>query len=148
MTDRIAHDHPTVETVAGTLGRYGGTSRPEIRFEEAIDVADGDVIRLVLDGVEYRARVSVSADRSPVIRGAYDTPRMARNPESGTNHLAQWVANSGLEKGRTVHLDVVEPGFKYGLRKPGESATYVTGRPDDGLASIAAEIEDGEDGST
>ena len=141
MTDRIAHDHPTIETASGILDRYGGTNRPEVRFEEERDLTDGDLIRLVLDGVEYRSQV-VIRDGTTVIRGAYETPRMARDPGSGTNALTEWVTDRDLERGRTVHLDVVEPGFKYGLRAPGERATYVSGRPDRGLADIAERLED------
>lgn len=142
MTDRIAHDHPTIETASGILDRYGGTNRPEVRIEGDLDLADGDLIRVVLDGVEYRSQVAVRTDGTIVIRGAYETPRMARNPGSGSNALAEWVAERDLDRGRTVHLDVVEPGFKYGLRAPGESATYATGRPDRGLADIAERLED------
>jgi hypothetical protein len=40
-------------------------------------------------------------------------------------------------------VDVVEPGFKYGVRAPGESATYrSTGTPDAGLADIAASLDE------
>lgn len=142
MADRIAHDHPTIETATGLLDRYGGTDRPEIRIEEDLEVSDGDVIRLVLDGAEYRSQVAVRADGTAIIRGAYETPRLARNPGSGTNALPGWVADRELGRGRTIHLDVVEPGFKYGLRAPGERAIYATGRPDRGLADIAERLED------
>ena len=41
-------------------------------------------------------------------------------------------------------VDVAEAGFFYGLRAPGEAAVYeVPDRPDDGLAAIARELEDG-----
>lgn len=141
MTERVTHDHPSVQTIAATIDRYGRTTRPEIQVTEPIDVAEGDVIRLVLDGSEYRTRIEMRRGR-PVFRGAYETPRMAREPGSGENHLPKWVDEHDLEAGRTVHLDVVEPGFKYGLRAPGEQATYRTGRPDAGLASIAKDLED------
>lgn len=142
MPDRIAHDHPTIETVTGILDRHGGTNRPEVRFEDAIGLNDGDMIRLVLEGVEYRSKVGVSANGTTTIRGAYETPRIARSPGSGTNAMVEWVAGREIERGRSVHLDVVEPGFKYGLRAPGETATYATGRPDRNLADIANRLED------
>ncbi len=141
MTERIAHDHPTVETISATIHRYGGTTRPEIHIEASIDAAADDVIRLVLDDSEYRVRIEYSGD-TPLIRGAYDTPRLARTPGTGENHLLEWVADRNLEPGRTVHLDIIEPGFRYGLRGPGESATYTTGRPDSSLADIADSLGD------
>lgn len=136
MTERITHDHPTIETRTATIGRIGGTTRPEVRIEPGLGLETGQVVRLVLDGSEYRVLIEQSGGRT-VLRGAYDTPRMARSPGTGTNHLERWVADRSLDPGRTVHLDVVEEGFKYGLRGPGESATYTTGRPDSGLADIA-----------
>lgn len=136
MSDRVAHDHPTIETIPATIGRFGRTTRPEIRIGEEIDLEEGTIIHLVLGGTELRAMVEQRGG-SLAIRGAYKTPRMARNPGSGENHLESWVAERDLEPGRTVHLDVVEPGYKYGLRAPGESGTYTTGRPDSGLADIA-----------
>lgn len=142
MPDRVPHDHPTVETIDGTLGRYGGTRRPEIRLPETDEIPTGEVVRLVLDGTEYRTKVERQTDGSPVLRGAYETPRLARNPGSATDALQPWVDERDLDFGRTVHLDVVDSGYKYGLRAPGESATYATTEtPDDSLASIARDLD-------
>ncbi|MFW5938198.1 MAG: DUF7112 family protein [Halanaeroarchaeum sp.] len=142
MPDRVPHDHPTVETIDGTLGRYGGTRRPEIRLPETDDIPTGDVVRLVLDGTEYRTKIERQTDGSPVLRGAYETPRLARNPGSATDALQPWVDERELDFGRTVHLDVVDSGYRYGLRAPGESATYATTEtPDDSLASIARDLD-------
>lgn len=141
MTDRVSHDHPTIETVSATVARYGGTSRPEIRVTDRLSVEQGTVVRLVLGGREYYAEVQAADSDTPVLRGAYPSPRTARNPGGATNHLAEWVEEQDLEWGRTVQVDVVAPGFKYGLRAPGESATYKTGRPDEGLADIARDLD-------
>jgi len=141
MADRIAHDHPTITTVPATLDRIGSTNRPAVHVSEPVDVDDDSVPRLLLSGSEYRARISKRTDGTTVIRGAFETPRMARNPGAGENQLQAWIDARDLSFGRTVHFDVVEPGFKYGLRAPGESATYSSGRPDEGLASIAENIE-------
>ena len=141
MADRIAFDHPTVRTVPATVERVGPTRRSSIHVSEHLDVEDGSVIRLVLSGSEYRAQVSVRADGTTELRGAFDTPRMARNPTDDENRLLEWIDERDLAFGRTVHLDVVETGYKYGLRAPGEEATYTTGRPDDGLAAIAEDLE-------
>ncbi|MFB6082016.1 MAG: hypothetical protein ABEJ67_04260 [Halanaeroarchaeum sp.] len=143
MPDRVSHDHPTVETLTATLGRYGGTTRPEVRLPGDADLPVGDVVRLILDGTEYRAELLDRADGTPVIRGAFETPRLARDPGSATDHLRAWVDDRDLATGRTVYVDVVEPGQTYGLRAPGESSTYrSTGSPKDSLAAIAEDLED------
>jgi hypothetical protein len=142
MADHVTDD--AVQTVVGTLARAGGTRRLEIQLPDADhDFPTDDVVRVVLDGTERRARVTETADGTPAFRGAYDTPSQARDPGSGANRLAEWVEASNLEAGRSVHVDVVEPGFKYGVRAPGESATYrSTGTPDTGLADIAASLDE------
>lgn len=144
MSDRVTHDHPTVTTLTATLGRRGATHRPEIHLPATEDVPTGEVCRVVLDGTEYRSRIVERSDGTPAIRGAYDTPRLARDPGTATDHLTAWVAERDLEFGRTVYVDVVEPGHLIGLRAPGESATYRTaGRPKDSLAEIARDLEEG-----
>lgn len=143
MPDRVAHDHPTVETLDGTLERYGGTYRPAIRLPQTDAVPVGTVIRVVLDGSEYRAMVSEGSDGVPVIRGAYDTPRQARDPGSAEDRLENWVDERDLQFGRTIHIDIIEPGHSIGIRAPGESATYdSTESPRDSLAAIARDLED------
>ena len=143
MPDRVAHDHRTVETLDATLGRYGGTRRPEIRLPETDAVSVGEVIRIVLDGSEYRTQIERRTNGLPVINGAYETPRLARNPGSAADALQSWVADRDLDFGRTVHVDIVDPNHKIGLRAPGESATYTTtARPDDSLAAIAKDLEE------
>lgn len=139
MAERVRHDHPTVDTIPAEVDRYGGTTRPEIRISRSLTVESGTVVRLVLAGSEYRARIELSGGNH-VIRGAYETPDQARAQGAGQNHLSDWVQEREIELGRTVHLDVVEPGFKYGLRTPGEEATYTSGRPDPELADIAREL--------
>lgn len=141
MTDRVSHDHPTVDTIPASIGRFGGTTRPEIRLQDPIAVDAGSVTRLVLGGSTYRARI-VGTDEKPVVRGAYETPDLARNPGTGHNYLPDWIEDRDLTPGRTVHVDVVEEGFKYALRAPGETATYRMGRPDDTLADIAKQLTD------
>lgn len=143
MPDRVTDEG--VRTVVGTVARSGGTRRLEVRLpaSDAESFPRDELVRLVLDGTEYRAPLDATADGGRVFRGAYETPARAREPASGDERLASWVDDAGLNAGRSVHVDVVEPGFRYGLRAPGESATYeVTGTPDQGLADIAASIED------
>lgn len=142
MTDRVPADHPSVETVRATLARRGGTHRAAIRLpaDASFDPTD-DVVRLVLDGTERRAPVGTTTDGRPTIQGAYESPRLARD-RSGTDHLANWVDDRDLDFGRTVLLDVVVPDFRYGVRAPGEDATYDASQPPSGgLRDVARDLE-------
>ena len=88
--------------------------------------------------------VETDSSGDAVLRGAFETPRLARTPGEGENYLRAWLGGLGLDFGRTVHLDVVTPDYKYGVRAPGERATYAaTESPDRGLAAIARDL-DGE----
>ncbi|MDL0121401.1 MULTISPECIES: hypothetical protein [Halobacterium] len=145
MTERVTHE--TVQSGRGSVVRAGGTRRLAVQVpaDSAASLPVGDVVRVVLDGSEHHASVAATADDTPVVRGAYATPRLARQPNGADNELAAWLADAGLEAGRSVHVDVVAAGFKYGLRAPGETATYEsTGTPDEGLADIAASLGDGD----
>ena len=146
MSDRVPSDHPTISTIDATLSRSGATDRPRIDIpaEAADDVPAGEVVRLVLDDQEYRTRIERAFSGDGLqIRGAYDSPRLARNPGDGENRLIEWYEDSGLAFGRTILLDVVTEGFKYGLRTPGSRAVYdATEAPSDSLASIAEQLED------
>lgn len=152
MADRVAADNPSVETVRATLARAGGTDRPTVEFPPALDRPE-EVVRLSFDGRTHHALVERAVDDTLEIRGAYDTPGMAREASQpdggrvGPNRLVEWVERSDLSVGRSVLLDVVDPGAFYGLREPGESAVYeVPGTPDESLSNIAAEIERREEG--
>lgn len=136
--------HESVPSAVGTLARRGGTRRPEIQLSaDAADrFPDGDVVRLVLDGSEHRTRIARRTDGTPAIRGAYETNELARNPGDGEDALPQWVETHELEPGRSVHVDVIEPGFKYGVRAPGGTATYeATEPPKSSLADIAESLD-------
>lgn len=141
MPERIAHDHPTIETITGTVHRQGGTTRPEIRLEADLEVETGALVRVVLDGTEYRVPVERTPDGKPVFQHASSTPRLARNPADGDNALIEWFGKRDIDFGRTVSVDIIEPGFKYGLRGPGESAVYAGGKPNDTLADIAKNLD-------
>lgn len=100
----------------------------------------GGVVRLVVDGRERRAPVA-ARDGGRTIEGAYDNARLARE-HGGTDRLAAWVDDRGLDVGRSVLVDEVEPGATYGLREPGETAVYAAERgPARGLRRIAEDLE-------
>ena len=142
MADRVGSDHPSVTTLRGRLVRRGGTRRPAVEVPEAEREslpAEGTV-RLVLDGRTRHAPV-VERSGTRALGGAYDNARRARE-RVGTDRLAEWVDGASVEFGRSVLVDVVEPGELYGLRLPGETAVYdVTRGPADSLRSIAEDLE-------
>lgn len=139
MPDRVHDD--AVPTHEGTVVERGRTGRRAVRFPAETPLSVDTVIRLVLDGRERWVRPATPVSAGGLeLRGAYDTATGARDPGGRTDRLRAWVADRGLEAGRTVHLDVVAEGYRYGLRGPGESATYDAGRPDTGLSDIAEDL--------
>ncbi|WP_135820567.1 DUF7112 family protein [Halostella litorea] len=148
MADRIPSDHDSVTTVRATLGTAGSTRRPrvEVPADDAEQFPADEVVRLVVDGAERHARIETAlGDDRRVIPGAYDAPRLARDPGDAPNRLLEWVdATDAVSVGGSVLVDVIEPEFKYGVRAPGERAVYeATESPDESLASIAERLEDG-----
>jgi hypothetical protein len=108
---------------------------------DAADAFPTDTVRIVLDGTTRSALIERSLDDGLEIRRIADNARQARADE-GENRLPAWVDDHGLDIGRSVLIDVVEPDSLYGLRAPGDSATYpLADGPDEGLASIARDLE-------
>lgn len=136
-----------VPTIDATLVSHGAVGRPAIELPDSADepavedVPTDEVVRLSIDGDVRHARFEQFSS-SARASGAFDTPDLARSPGEGENRLREWVDEQGLSTGRTVHLDVIEPGFAYGLRAPGEELIYdAPSSPDDSLASIAEQLE-------
>jgi hypothetical protein len=143
VPDRVASDGEAVTTYRARLARSGGTRRPCLRLPDEAAVDAGDLLRLVLDGTEYHARVESDADGS-LLRGAADNRRLARADGEGENRLVEWIRDTDRETGESVDLDEVTPGYLYGVRVPGERAVYtVTRQPDSSLSSIAEGLDDG-----
>jgi hypothetical protein len=142
MADRIPSDHSTVESYRAALSRVGRTSRPRIELPPELDVTAGDLVRVSLGGTEYHARIESGPDGDPELRGAYDNQRLARTDGEGTNRLRAWVQAADVSIGRSVKIDVVTSGYKFGIRKPGERVVYTTRKPpDDGLGAIARDLD-------
>ena len=155
---RLSSDHPDVGTARATLVRAGRTDRPRVALSADAPLDAGETVRLVLDGTERFAPVERALSGDVVehgstgsrngarsgdgleLRGAYDTPEGARDPASGTDRLPAWRENHGVAFDGAVLVDVVEPGYRYGLRAPGERALYDAGRPDEGLQDIAEDL--------
>lgn len=142
MTERIRSDGSAVETIRATVARSGGTRRPEVRLPaDRADELPDELARVTIDGSEYHAPVA-SGSGTAALRGAYANPRRARERD-GTDHLAEWVEDRGIDFGRSVLLDIVVPGEQFGLRAPGEEAVYEVRRgPSTDLQDIARDIED------
>jgi hypothetical protein len=144
MADRVPSDHPSVESVRAELVRAGRTDRPRIAVPaDATDhFPEGEVVRLVLDGSERFTRVAARMGEDRLeLRGAHRTPEDAADPGSGSDRLGAWQDAHDIRFEGAVLVDVVEESYKYGLRPPGERATYDGGRPDSSLADIARDLD-------
>lgn len=138
----------SVPTVRATLERAGRTDRPKVSIpdDDRGRFPAGEVVRLLVGGKTRHATVERALDDTLEIRGVYDNARLARDGE-GDNRLPEWTDDARLDFGRSVLLDVLDEGFAYGLRAPGEEQIYhVPDRPDEGLTSIADDVapEDAE----
>jgi hypothetical protein len=138
VPERIPSDHSTVETVRVTLSRYGRTrSRLPLPDDDRFPLT---TVRLVLDGDTSHARIETGKD-GPEITGVYDNARLARE-RTGEDRLEEWRTESNIDYGRSVLVDIVESGFLYGVREPGERAVYeAVESPDEGLAAIARDLD-------
>lgn len=144
MPDRLASDHPSIETVRATLAETPTGVRIDIPAEEGDRLPVGEVVRIVCDGRELFAVPDRALGGEDVrIPGLYDSPGYARDPGDGEDRLAEWAREGDARTGGSVLLDIVEPDFLYGVRAPGETAYYEAHEPpDDSLAAIAEDLED------
>ncbi|WP_256290271.1 DUF7112 family protein [Halobellus inordinatus] len=142
MSERVPSDHPSVTSLHATLARSGGTRRPCLRLPDGVAAEEGDVVRLLLDGVTTYARV-VSDSTGLLIRGSYDNERLAREPREGENRLVEWCDEHDRGPDDAVELDELDPGFCYGLREPGDRLVYdVPARPNESLQDIASSLRE------
>lgn len=141
MADRLPSDHDAVETRRVTVSQVGRTGRPQVELPDDVALADGEVVRIVLDGEEYHGRAEKTLDGDRVVRRATDNARLARE-DGGENRLVEWFDGGDVSFGGSVHLDVVTANYKYGLRTPGTRVVYTaTDAPDSSLADIASELD-------
>lgn len=143
MAERVSSEDPSIRTFRARIERAGGTSRPRLQLPpEASEPVPAEVVRIALDGSRYHADVRSAAD-GPVVRGIYDTARLARSPGAGENRLPGWLDDAGLAVGRSVLFDVVVPEFLYGVRAPGSTTVYeATEPPAASLAHIAESLDE------
>lgn len=147
MTGRIRADNPAIETVRGTLRASVTGLVLDVPSDATSAVAPGDVVRIELEGGQRfgRFRETATADVGATLHGIYDTPDLARDPDGGEDRFRPWCREHDLGAGRSVLIDVLEPGFRLGFRAPGEDRVYDQGgAPDPSLASIAEDLHDHE----
>jgi hypothetical protein len=144
MTDRIASDHPSVQTVRSTCTETATGVKLEVPAEDREAFPTDEVVRVVLDGDELFARVERALTGDALsIPGVYETPDLAREPSGATDRLTEWIADHDVPADGSVLVDVVEPEFLYGLRAPGETAYYSAREPpSDSLNDIAESLDD------
>ncbi|WP_255170602.1 DUF7112 family protein [Natrononativus amylolyticus] len=144
MADHVSSDHPSVHTVRATLTETTTGYKLEIPADDRDRFEVDEVVRVVVEGDELFARVERALTGEELaIPGVYETPGAARDPREGVDRLAAWVSDRGVRAGGSVLVDVVESGFLYGLRKPGESAVYTAREPPaDSLSAIAEDLEE------
>ncbi|WP_435334687.1 DUF7112 family protein [Haloarchaeobius sp. TZWWS8] len=142
MADRVSSD--AVPTVRAKLQRHGAMDRLRIELpaDEADSFPEGETVRFVLDGKERFAHFeSHLTSDGLVVSGIFDTPDAARD-RNGENRLAEWCKKHGRSAGGSVLVDVIEEGFQYGLRAPGDREFYAAlEKPSDSLASIAEDLD-------
>lgn len=143
VTERIASDHDTVESHRVHLAEVGYTGRLQLPLPERLTCAVDDVVSVCFDGSSYYSQVSTTLDGEPALRGSFADRELARTRD-GENELAAWLEDMGVSDGDPLLLDVLTPGYAYGLRRPGERVVYgPPEQPDSSLTAIARSL-DGE----
>lgn len=142
MSDGLPSDHAVVNSHRAHVEGMGRTRRPRVPVPDGVDVAVGDIIRLSLEGQTYHSQATEALDGDVDIRGAFGNARLARTPDEGENRFPAWIESVGLGVGDPVLVDVVTPGYKLGLRRPGERVVYEgTDPPSSSLSDIARNLD-------
>ncbi|NGM70168.1 hypothetical protein G6M89_14315 [Natronolimnobius sp. AArcel1] len=146
MADRIASDHPSVQTVRATCTETATGVRIELPATDTGAFPTDEVVRISLDGDERFARIERPLTGDGLsIPGIYETPDTARDPSSGRELLGDWADDHGISPGSSILVDVIEPDFSYGLREPGQTNYYDASEPPSkSLSDIAKSLEDGQ----
>lgn len=139
---RVPSDHDAVSTHRTHAKRVGRTRQLRVPLPADVDVATGEILRLSLEGETYHARVREALDGSRGVRGAFANARLARTDGEGENHLRAWLESAGVDADDPLLVDVLTPGYQYGLRRPGERVVYAAvDPPSSSLADIARDID-------
>jgi len=140
VPERVPSDHDALPTHRVNVETVGRTGRLRVPLPEAVDT-DRTVVRLSLAGTDAHARVRIDLGGAPVVERAAPDAALARSGD-GADLLADWLAEHGLTAGDAMVVDVLAPGYQYGLRPPGERVVYrVRDPPRDGLRDIAEGLD-------
>lgn len=143
MADRLSSEHSSVRAVRATIADATTGKRVEIPAAETEGFPTDEVVRIDLDETERFARIErpLTGD-GRVIDGVYGRSDAAREPGTGTDRLPDWCSDHEVRDGGSVFVDVIEPGFAYGLRGPGETNYYDAAEPPKrSLSDIANDLE-------
>ena len=143
MSERLPSNSAAIESHRAEIIRLGGTRRQGLRVSPTLasDVVAGDRLRVVIEDTEYHAILERDAE-GPILRGAFDNPRLARATGEGTNRLAAWLRGLDRDPGDSVAIDAIVAGEQYGLRTPGNRTIYTVRQgPRDSLSSIADRLD-------
>jgi hypothetical protein len=142
VTERVPSDHDAVPSHRTHVASVGPTRRPRVLLPAAVEAAPGDVVRVSLEGDASHARVQESLEGDRDLRGAFANARLARTEGEGENRLRAWLDAVGVSPGEPLLVDVLTPGFEYGLRRPGERVVYAAADPpQSSLADIARDLD-------
>ncbi|GAB7019608.1 DUF7112 family protein [Halostagnicola bangensis] len=144
MADRLSSDHPSIRTVRATLSETTTGVRLEIPGEESDGFSVDELVRITIEGTERFAQIERALTGDELtIEGVYETAEGARDPREGTDILPDWCGDHTVRDGGSVLIDIIEPGFAYGLRSPGETNYYDASEPPkSSLSDIANDIEE------
>lgn len=148
MVDRIASDHPSINTVRARVSRRAGRRRLISIPDDADAVLpDHGIIEVLIDGRRRFGRCQTVDSRRTII-GIYQTSAAAAGETAGADSLDAWLTENDRPVGSSVLIDVLEPAVRIGLRQPGDRAVYgVLRERDSSLDDIAKEFFGGSNRS-
>lgn len=142
MTERLPSDHDAVDSHRVHVETVGATGRRRVPLPAAVDATAGDVIYLSLEGDAVHAPIEETLAGDLAVADAFDNARLAGATDEGTDRLRAWLEEVGLGAGDPLLLDVLTPGYAYGLRRPGRRVVYAAVEaPPDSLADIARDLD-------
>ena len=144
--DRVPSDHPSVTTYRATVARHGGRRRRlEVPGEAALPDA-GEIVRVALDDDICFARVDTGHSGDAYwLTGVYNSSTAARDPTAvaASDLLGPWLRTHDRTPGRSVEIDVIEPGYFIGVRAPGDRLVYpAVTKPSSSLSDIANKLQE------
>jgi len=140
-SDRVPSDHGTVESHRVHLASVGRTGRLQLPLPGELSCAVDEVVGVCFDGSPHFARIGTTLDSQPALQDAYADRELART-RGGEDELGAWLEAAELSADDPLVLDVLTPGYAYGVRLPGERVVYgPPEQPDSSLTAIARSLD-------